>query len=237
MQIHNESSWRLEMLQIKRLPARQRAFYRWSAGLIFGLIGAVLGSLISGPFDAVFGGLVSGLLGMLIEKIEPVEAFIWSWRRTRSVLLSWTLVGLFIGLSGGLIYELAIGLSVSLNLGLFFGLVYWFLIGLPDGLRFGLLGGLSGGLAASVIYGFTSKRLAERFTFFLNEGMHRSTKNGLAGALLGALVGIPFSILFWNSTFVLLGMLGGGLICGLGAVIQYIIMSFWLWRSLKTQAK
>ena len=90
-----------------------------------------------------------------------------------------------------------------------------------------------GGLIASVIYGFTSKRLTERFTFFLNEGIHRSTKNGLAGALLGALLGIPFSILSGSLTFVLIGILGGGLICGLRAVIQYIVLSFWLWRSFK----
>jgi len=116
-----------------------------SVGLLFGLIGVVLGSLIAGPFEAIFGGLVFGLLGGLIDKIEPVEAYIWSWKRTRSVLLSWTLVGLLIGLIGGLLYELCIGLSISLNFGLFFGLVYWFLIGLPDGLRLGLLGGCSEG--------------------------------------------------------------------------------------------
>jgi hypothetical protein len=154
----------LEMLQIEKLPGRQRAIYRWSAGFIFGLIGTVLGGLISGPTGALYGGVIFGLMGVFIEKIEPTQAFIWSWMKTRSVLPYWTLLGLLAGLFCCLIYELIIGLAISQNFGLFFGYAYWFLIGLPEGLHVGLL-------------------------------------------------------------------------CGLRAVIQYSILSFWFWRSLRTDVE
>lgn len=244
-QTQNEGVIWLELLQLKSLPGRQKTFYRWSAGLVFGLIGSLLGclicgaigslsgGLISGTIDALFGGLVFGLPGVLIGKIEPVEAFIWSWKRTKSVLLFWPLIGLLIGLFGALVYALVSSLFISQTLGSFFGLLYLVYVGLPDGLHLGLASGLLGGLFASVIYGFTTEQLAERFTFFQYEGIHRSMKNGLVGASLGVLAGVPFSVLSGSLIFMLVGLIVGGLVYGLRAVIQYLILRFWLWRSLR----
>lgn len=228
MQIHNEPILWLEQLQPDWLPERQRTLYRWSAGLAFGLIGALLGGLICGLIGAVAGGLIFGLLGMLTEKIESAGAFTWLWRRTRSVLLTGLLVGLLIGLLGALVYSLVSSLSIGVNpLGLF----YWLFIGLPDGLRIGLLIGPLGGLLTSVAYGFTTKQLTDRFTLFPNEGMRRSAKNGLVGALIGALLGTLSSILLGNLAFILIGMLVGGLIFGLRSVLQHFILRFWLCQS------
>src|SRR6266581_2068600 len=96
---HQQSEVYLEQFQPDWLPKRQRAFYRWNVGLIFGLV----------------GGLIFGLIGGLNTKIESAEALTWSSKRLSFVLI--------FGLAGGLFCALFLGLIGVLIGVLLFGLI------------------------------------------------------------------------------------------------------------------
>ena len=227
MQQHSQTIFYLEQLQPDWLPKKQRGFYRWSVGLLFGLVGG----LLSGLFLGLVGGLLIGLfLGMMIGlfigllfglnlEIKPVEAFTWSWKGLT--------FGLFLGLVGGLLFGLLGGLPGGLA------------ANLPFGMLLGLLGGL--------LFGLSEGQLTDRSMLYPNEGIYRSLKRGLLGGLvggllLGLLLGLALGVvdkqiirLPSGPTARLVGGLFIGLLfgpfIGLDAVIQHYTLRFWLWRT------
>jgi serine/threonine protein kinase len=216
MREHNQTIFFLERLQLDWLPPRRRAFYRWSVGLLYGLVFGVgfglvyglSGGLVYGLSGGLVYGLGSGLLvglgGGLSMKTEPVEVVAWSRKSLRSALL----VGLLLGLLLGPL----VGLFVGLGIGLVFGLVF----------------------------GFSRKQLIERSMLSPNEGIRRSIKNGLVfglvvglamGLAVGLFSGLAFRVFGVGPGFALLIGLFVGLLFGLDAAIQHYLLRFWLWNT------
>lgn len=147
--------------------------------------------------------------------VEPIEVLTWSWTYWRFQLVAVPITGLVAAWAFGL----TIGLIVALISGLFFGL----------------------------IGGFSGNQLTEHLILSPNEGIRRSAKNGLllglaAWLISGAGIELGIELIFKQSiglTSQLLWGLGGGLIVGLlfginrglKAVIQYLLLRFWLWRT------
>jgi NACHT domain len=224
----------VERLQPDWLPKWPRILYRWSVGLIFGMVGLPLGALLGLSIGVAFKlpfwqylGLVCALLmGLYIgvscgldSKIEPVEELIWS-RKVLWFVLFFVLLG--------------VPASVQLG-GLLYGL-YFVLLGVPT---FVLLGGL--------LFGISGKQLSERSMLSPNEGIRRSLKYGLlllaAGLLYGLLVWLiylwgPFESPMGGLTGLLSALIAGlliGLIAaprvGLFAAAQHYTLRFWLWHA------
>lgn len=231
MRMRHESIFFPESFQPDWLPGKQRALYRWSCRLVFGLLGGLAGGLI-GEWVGVFLGALLGILGGIVGRnIKPVEAFAWSWQRTRSGLTGGVLLGLTGGLGGAVLYALLTALSLGPVISFF----YMLFIGLPPALPVGVSVGVLGGLLGSTIYGFSR----ERPTVPAHGGMRRSAANGLAGALIGAflgsLLGEVLGLLTGRTTLVLtvglFGTLAGALLLGLRTVLQSLLLRFWLWQS------
>ena len=202
MRQRDQTIFYLEQLQPDWLPKRQRAFYRWSVGLVFGLVFGLVVGLGGGLIYGLLGGLVGGLFfGLFFRptKIEPVEALTWSWKKTRSGLLGWLLGWLSFGLLG------------------------WPAFGLLGGLLFGLFVGLFVGL----YFVQSSRRLTERLTLSLNEGIQRSVKNGLLILFIGMVGGLVLRLVL-GLVFGLFVGLFVGLGSGLAAAVKHYILRFWL---------
>jgi hypothetical protein len=237
MRQRNQTIFYLEQLQPDWLPKRQRAFYRWSTGLLVvlvfvlacgltsGLVGDLTSGLLGGLFFGLIFGLFAGLEFALSTKIAPTEVLTWSGQRLLWVDVLFS--GLFPGLLGGL----------------FFGLTF----GLFAGLAGALVCGLAGGLFFTLRSELSQGQLTERLMLSPNEGIRRSIKNGLLiGLLSGLLFGVamlPVSLgrqdiniepriemsieLGFAMCFVLMFMM----IRGLGAAVQHYVLRFWLARS------
>lgn len=232
MRQRNLTIFYLEQLRPDWLPKRQRFFYFWSVGLVFVLVFGLLGWLLDRHFTGLLTGLLSGsLLGLLFwgnGKIEPVEDLAWAWK------------GPLIGLGGGLVGGLLLGSLLGL-LASFIGLVHGWFIGLAFGLAVGSVGGSVIGLIRGLAGAFSDKKLAERSSPTLNEGMRRSATNGLllipigglpfglVGGLVGWLIRGPFAGLISGLIFWLAFGLITGLVGGLFAVVQHSFLRIWLW--------
>ena len=239
MQQHDQTIFYPEQLQPDWLPARQRAFYRWSAGLFVGLLIWLSGMLLFWLTKAllaeppvlqllelvlpVVAGLAVGTAIGQDTKIEPAEALTWSWKEMGS--------GLVVGPGSGLVIGLIYGLLI--------GLIYGLLTGLVAGLLTGLVVVLSVALSIGVFSGFSGKQLTERSMLSPNEGIHRSLKFGLfLGLGFGLLIGLILGLvtggvagLFVGLGIGLLIILTIGFSSGLGAAVQHYTLRFWLWRT------
>ena len=236
MQKHNQTIFFLEQIQPDWLPKRQRFFYPWSIGLIFGLVFGLPGWLLVAPLAGlVFGSVIGSLFGLLVKregKIKPVEVLARSWK------------GPLIGMAGGLVIGTVIGPLLGLLFDLLFGGTHVMLVrGLIGGLVFGVVVGPVVGLVRGLAGAFSEKKLAKGPSLSPNEGMQRSAKNGLLLGLVGGLViglgggllvglfygplaGLIGVLLFWLVCGPIIGLIGG-----LFAVVEHYTLRFWLARS------
>lgn len=167
-------------------------------GLTVGLIGGLAGGLVVGLASGFVGGLVGGASCYFVYDrrgtIKPTEIIIWSWAQVRQIIvvslmaslvigvsilsLSWSKLGLFYGISFGLISTLLPllflvliggsrsetfdyhrhiipneGILRSARNGLLLGLPCGALCGLLVGLFLGLLRGISTGLSGGLVIG------------------------------------------------------------------------------------
>jgi len=176
-------------------------------GPLVGLLAGVLAALLVGLIYGLVFGLAAGLAFRQRATIESAESLTWSWKNAR--------IGLFFGVTVGLLGEL---------------------VGrLPGGLLAVLAPGLIGGFVGGMLAGISKSQLIDRLRLSPNEGLKRSTRNGLFIMLLFGPLGILFGELLGGLLFAwLFGPLGGllgGLFLGLGDVIQYYTLRFWLWHS------
>jgi hypothetical protein len=207
------------------------------AWILFGLAASLAVSLfvepgtyyevvISGLFFAVFFGLLGEVAVRLIGgELRLVEHLALSWKQVRPrlarPLASGIALGIIYNIPNWLTYDQE--LSEALLLGLVFGLVF--------GLFLGLTLGLSSGLRVTLIPRHISP----------NEGVRRSARYGLVVGLAATLiVGVVFFVsglvispghglvraLSWGPS----AGLTWGLATGLGAVLQYWVLRFLLWR-------
>ncbi len=173
---------------------------RLPVSLIFNLVESIFLLIVGLPVGLVFGlGLGRGL-GLIFRpnaRINPSEALIWSWKKARS----WLISGVIISVIGGVIVPVIDGDMISV-VG-WSGVITWLIILLIGGLIFGLVGGLSG------------RQLPERLSLSPNEGIRRSSKNGL---IFGLIFGLVFGLV-------------GVLIFGLDAFVKHFVLRFFLsWR-------
>lgn len=159
-----------------------------------------------------------------IESLQPN----WLAGRKETVLhllLTRTLWGVFVGLTGGLIFGLSAGLSGGLRIGLIFGLSGGLRIGLSAGLIFGLIDGLIGGLIGGLIFGLIEIGTPiYKFDSFLRSRGNPTSRLisgtiifGLIFGLIDGLMGGLTVGLIYRLTVGLVGGLSVGLISGLSA--------------------
>jgi nucleoside phosphorylase/DNA polymerase III delta prime subunit len=230
----------LEDLQPDWLTKEQQHFYRWSVGVIGGLVLGLFDGLSSGLLFGwnvglgfglaigLFMGLVSVPLGVTFgahgfrvpfgqeRKIWLAEVRSWSWK---GGLVGGVIGGLIGGLFGGQAGEQVNGPGSRLPTEL-------------SGVAFGvLLGTLFGGLSIH--------QLTAQDRHFPNEGIWRSLKNGLILALFSwvvlTLLGeLSFGLFGEGSLGLVIGPSVGmiiGLVYGLGAFIQHFVLRIILWRT------
>lgn len=221
---HGKTTFYIEELQPSWLQSGiNKWFYRGAIGVIFGLIGVLIGGLIGVLIVGLVGVLIVGLLGGLtVYEIRLSEKLVWSlsWKSLRAMIVR-LVIGLIVGLIGGLIWGIRVGL------------IWGLIVGLIGGLSGGLIGGLSGGL-----------RHAESVELrnIPNSGIKRSLQNGLrvmmVWGLIWGMIGGIIGGTIWGLTVGLrvglsVGLIGGlfvGLNYGLRAVIQHVVLRFLLQR-------
>jgi hypothetical protein len=189
------------------------------SGLIFGLIGILIGGLFferiysitielnsgkiehlffllgGGLFGGLSGGLIGGIITGLPKEISPLGKLDWSWERA-----SYRFMGeMFVGIVNGLIFGLILGLISGqiikqMNISIF-GRVNILIGGLIFGLAFGLIFGLIGGLLLGLMSGLGSSEIDRRT--ISNQGIHSSWRNCLiVGIGLWLMVGLIDSLVF-----------------------------------------
>jgi len=174
MRVHNQTIFNLEQLQSDWLPQRQIVFYRWSVGLLFGLVGGLLFGLIGG----LLVGLVSGLLFGLIGELYEVGVSRRPWHEVRE-MIDWLVTWLFFGLAG-LLSALVGSLAA--------GVVGWLLSGLVAGLFFVVIVGLFFAVVIFMAIGFG---LREELKQGLVKDLESLMVRGLAfGLIMGLIVGL-----------------------------------------------
>lgn len=180
-------------------------------GLTYGLVAywyvpAILFGMLYGlAFGLLFGLFHGAVFGLDAGsgRIHVMGRLAWSGIQSRPVV------------------ELAYWPGLTLTGGLLFGLAF----GLADGPIPGLVLGLLLGLG----YGLYSESIAIHVA--PNQGMRDSMHNGLAGGLVFGLLGGVLGGLSSGLTFGLSFGLAFGLIFGLRAVIQHILLRYFLWRA------
>lgn len=190
------------------------------AGVFFGPLPGLLIGLLAGLFVALKDGLPFGRSA----SIQPVEALTWSWKSRDARPF-------FFGLKRKLMLGLLGGLFFGPSVALFYGPVT------------GLLAGLYFSLVLALLAGLSKNQLTDRPRVSPNEGIQRSLRNGLLVALLSALItgplaGLEIGMFYTRFNGLLIGLFVGlctfflgGMSYGLGAVIQHLILRFWLWKS------
>jgi hypothetical protein len=223
---HGQTVFNLERLQRDWLPTNQFRAIQASAVLISGLVIALVFGLVSGlvrgldyilVLRLIFGlifGVVFGLgleLFSLSKEIVCVETVSWSWSRR------WR--------SGSWLTAFAPAITVG---GLVFGLVR----GESGGLVFGLVSGLFAVLVGGLTYGEIDNRSIP------NEGIRRSARNALFGAIIvGLVVGLVGGLFPGQSAGPLSGLFVGlfvGLVAGGHASLKHVVLRLWLIRNGST---
>ena len=173
---HHQTELYLERLQLDWLPKGQRAFYRWSIRLLFGLLSGLRGGLVCGLACGLVFGLFSGLVfglrvglrvGLVFGLVFGLSAGLGAGLLI-GLLIGLLFFGLGVGSSGKQLTERSIlspneGIRRSVKNGLVFGLVF----GLLGGLGGGLLGGLGGGLLGGLVFGLDATLLHYTLRFWL----------------------------------------------------------------------
>ena len=220
MQERNQTVFYLEQLQPDWLPQRQRSFYRWSVGLVLGLVGVLVWipfiQLISDLFHESinpgfvlqFGFVFGCFFGS--KTIKPVEALTWSWKgpseedsqemqyfRDHSMGGS-LLTGKFHAFCARPAICRPFG---GLLIGLLFGWPAWTSFGPPASLLVGLFAFLFGWSNGPLMGQLNGGRLH----LSPNEGIRHSLKSGL-------FVGLLFGWLAWANFGPPAGLLGGLLV-------------------------
>lgn len=117
---HTQSDFYLERLNVSWLPLKHPWMYRLGIGILFGLLGGLVGGLLFGLAFGLLGGLLFGLsTGQLDEHARaiPSQGILRSGQNALRV-------GLYSGLLGGLLGGLYGGLFFGLLVGLFDGLIF-----------------------------------------------------------------------------------------------------------------
>lgn len=214
-----QPSWLQNQIEEKKYRFRVFGF----SGIIFGLVGAIIGGLIfwriysltnklllveigSQLFGLLFGlagGGICGLTGALIggtitglpRSILPLEKLSWSWQRARFRFMGEMFTGIAYGLIFGLIFGLISGLIIERIFIPIFGQIDNLIGGLIFGLSLGLAFGLIGGLGLGLMSGIGSSEIEQRT--ITNQGIYTSQKNCyIVGIGLWLFGGIIDSLVF-----------------------------------------
>ena len=204
------------------------------AGLIFGLVGGLVSGSIFGLIAGLSGGMVDSLVGGLFRtltdqldtSIHPAETLTWSWKKA----LAGVVLGLAIGLVLWLVVELV---AKSITKIITEAVIVQ---------AFALIFGVTGVVILGLVFGPSGRQLPKRLSLAPNEGIWRSGKNGLTGALVGGpLAGLGIGLvgglakgpIFGVLAALFFGLMGGlgiGLMVGLEAFEKHFLLRFFLSR-------
>lgn len=238
-----QPSWLQNKVEEKKYRFRVFGF----SGIIFGIVGAIIGGLfflriysltnklllvkIGSQLFGLAGGGIYGLGGAVIggtitglpRSILPLEKLSWSWQRARLRFMGEMFTGIAYGLIFGLIAGLIFGLIIKRIFIPSFGQIDNLIGGLIFGLALGLVFGLIGGLVLGLMSGIESSEIDQRT--ITNQGIYRTQKNCfIVGFGLWLFVGIIDSLVF-ESILRLISQLNNDLNFGLMDSLTFGVLS------------